>query len=102
MARHCIRRGAGAARKEHLMSPYADRNEAERELAGAVRRLRRGWRMRVLAEGGARVAIAALLALLAGAALSALFGAGSATVVTMRVLGYLLIAAAFLRFVLVP
>ena len=84
------------------MSPYADRNEAERELAQAVRRLRRGWRMRVVAEGTARVAIAGLLALLAGATLSALFGAGSATVVTMRVLGYLLIAAAALRYLLVP
>ncbi len=84
------------------MTPYADRNQAEQELARAVRRLRRGWRIRVLAEGAARVAIAALLALLAGAALSSLFGAGSATVVTMRVLGYLLIGAAVLRYLLMP
>jgi hypothetical protein len=84
------------------MTPYADRNEAERELALAVRRLRRSWRVRVLAEGAARVALAALLALLAGAALSALFGPGSATVVTMRVLAYLLIAATATRYLLVP
>ncbi|HEU5217355.1 MAG TPA: DUF4175 family protein, partial [Gemmatimonadales bacterium] len=84
------------------MSPVAERNEAERELAQAVHRLRRGWRMRVFAEGAARVAIAALLAVLAAAALSVIVGAGSATVVTMRVLGYLLIAAAAVKYLLVP
>jgi hypothetical protein len=85
------------------MSPSLDDlSPSERELTLAVRRLRRGWRMRVLAEGAARVAAAALLAVLAGAALTGLLGAGSATVVTMRVLGYLLIAAAAVRYLIVP
>lgn len=85
-----------------MTPPLDDLNPSERELTFAVRRLRRGWRMRVLAEGAARVAAAVLLAVLAGAALSGLLGAGSATVVTMRVLGYLLIAAAVVRYLVVP
>jgi hypothetical protein len=85
-----------------MTPPLDDLNPSERELTLAVRRLRRGWRMRVLAEGAARVAAAVLLAVLAGAALSWLLGAGSATVVTMRVLGYLLIAAAVVRYLVVP
>jgi len=70
-----------------MTPPLDDLSPSERELTLAVRRLRRGWRMRVLTEGVARVAVAALLAVLAGAALAGVFGAGSATVVTMRVLG---------------
>ena len=85
-----------------MTPPLDDLSPSERELTLAVRRLRRGWRMRVLTEGVARVAVAALLAVLAGAALAAVFGAGSATVVTMRVLGYLLIAAAAVRYLVLP
>jgi hypothetical protein len=85
-----------------MTPPLDDLSPSERELTLAVRRLRRGWRMRVLTEGAARVAVAALLAVLAGAALAGAFGAGSATVVTMRVLGYLLIAAAAVRYLVVP
>jgi hypothetical protein len=75
---------------------------ADRELTEAVRRLRSRWRRRVAVEGVAKVAAAALLALIAAAILAAVFGAGSATVVTMRVLGYLLIAAAVARYLVLP
>jgi hypothetical protein len=74
----------------------------DRDLLHAVGRLRRRWKARVLTEGAAKVAVAALLALLAGVALTVLLGSGSATVVTMRVLGYVLIAAAAVRYLLLP
>jgi len=77
-------------------------SESERALHDAVRRLRRGRRRRVLLEGAVKVIAAALLALLAGAALSAVFGGGSNAVVTVRVVGYLLIAAAVVRYLVVP
>ncbi|MGQ0702664.1 MAG: DUF4175 family protein [Gemmatimonadales bacterium] len=72
------------------------------DLLHAIRRVRRKWRTRVLLEGVAKVALAALLALLAGALLSGLLGPGSQTVIVMRVMGYLLIAAALVRFVIAP
>ncbi|HEY9385397.1 MAG TPA: DUF4175 family protein, partial [Gemmatimonadales bacterium] len=77
-------------------------SESDRALQEAVHRLRRGLRNRVLLEGGVKVAAAVVLALLCGAALTALFGAGSNAVVTVRVVGYVLIAAALLRYVVVP
>ena len=43
-----------------MTPPLDDLSPSERELTLAVRRLRRGWRMRVLTEGVARVAVAAL------------------------------------------
>ena len=77
-------------------------SESDRALHEAVRRLRRGLRNRVLLEGAVKLASAAVLALLLGAVLSALLGAGSNVVVTVRVVGYLLIAAALLRYLVVP
>ena len=71
-------------------------------LRQAVQRLRRRWRGRVLLEGAARVAIAVVLALVAGAALNVILGGGSGTTVAVRVIGYLLIAAALARYVVVP
>lgn len=77
-------------------------SESDRALHDAVRRLRRGLRNRVLLEGAVKVAAAVVLALLFGAALTALFGAGSNAVVTVRVVGYLLIAAVLVRYLVVP
>jgi uncharacterized protein DUF4175 len=77
-------------------------SESDRALHEAVRRLRRGLRNRVLLEGAVKVAAALVLALCVGAVLTALFGAGSNAVVTVRVLGYLLIATALVRYLLLP
>ncbi len=77
-------------------------SESDRALHDAVRRLRRGLRNRVLLEGTVKVAGAALLALFVGSVLTALLGAGSNVVLTVRVLGYLLIAAALVRYLLLP
>ncbi|HTL04478.1 MAG TPA: hypothetical protein VL241_01910, partial [Gemmatimonadales bacterium] len=77
-------------------------SESDRALHETVRRLRRGLRNRLFLEGAARVLAAALLALVVGAVLTALFGAGSNAVLTIRVLGYFLIAAALVRYLLVP
>ncbi len=85
-----------------MSTPVPGRIDSDRELQEAVGRLRRGWRARVLAEGAAKVAVAVLLAWLAGVLLTGLLGAGSASVVTVRVLGYLLISAAAVRFVILP
>ncbi|HEV8150614.1 MAG TPA: DUF4175 family protein [Gemmatimonadales bacterium] len=75
---------------------------SERALHDAVRRLRRGWRSRVLLEGTVKLAGAVLLALLLGAGLTALFGASSNAVVVVRVAGYALIATALLRYLVLP
>ena len=72
------------------------------ELRDAVRRLRVRWRRRILAEGAAKVAVAALLALLAGVIVTKVVGAGAGSVVTVRVIGYLLIAAAAVRYLIGP
>ena len=77
-------------------------SESDRALHETVRRLRRGLRNRLFLEGGAKVLAAALLALLVGVLLTAIFGAGSNAIVTIRVLGYVLIAAALVRYLLVP
>ncbi len=77
-------------------------SESDRALHLTVQRLRRGLRNRLLLEGGAKLLAAALLALLAGALLTVLFGAGSNAVVTIRVLGYVLIATALVRYLLGP
>ncbi|HEV8358308.1 MAG TPA: DUF4175 family protein [Gemmatimonadales bacterium] len=85
-----------------MTPPIESQSGADQDLSQAIRRLRRRWRARVLAEGAARVAAAGLLAVLAGGLLTWLLGAGSATVVTVRVLGYLLIGAALTRYLLLP
>lgn len=75
---------------------------SDRALHEAVRRLRRGWRARVLLEGAVKVGAAVPLALVIGAVLTTLFGPGSNAVVTVRVVGYLLIGAALTRYLLLP
>jgi hypothetical protein len=72
------------------------------ELREAVRGLRARWRRRILAEGAAKVAVAALLALLAGVIVTKVVGVGAGSVVTVRVIGYLLIAAAAVRYLIGP
>ena len=72
------------------------------ELREAVQGLRMRWRRRILAEGAAKVAIAALLALLAGVIVTKLVGVGAGSVVTVRVIGYLVIAAAAVRYLVGP
>ena len=85
-----------------MTAPLHDNGRADVELRDAVRGLRARWRRRILAEGAAKVAIAALLALVAGALVTRLAGAGGASVVTVRVIGYFLIAAAAFRYLLGP
>ncbi|HLG04584.1 MAG TPA: hypothetical protein VI383_00405, partial [Gemmatimonadales bacterium] len=70
-------------------------------LRQAVVRIRRGWRRRVLLEGGIRVAAAVVVAVIAGAVLTWL-GPGSDSAVTVRVIGYLIIGVALLRYLVVP
>ena len=74
----------------------------DQDLTSAIRRLRRRWRARVLAEGAAKVAAAGLIAVLAGGLLTWILGAGSAAVATVRVIGYLLIGSALVRYLLLP
>ncbi len=85
-----------------MTAPLYDPRRADAELRDAVRGLRARWRRRILAEGVAKVAIAALLALLAGAMVTRIVGAGAASVVTVRVIGYFLIAAASFRYLIGP
>ena len=85
-----------------MTTPIEPRGGADQDLTSAIRRVRRRWRIRVLAEGAAKVAAAGLIAVLAGGLLTWILGAGSAAVVTVRVLGYLLIGSALVRYLLVP
>ncbi|HSE51332.1 MAG TPA: DUF4175 family protein, partial [Gemmatimonadales bacterium] len=84
-----------------MTTPFTTGRE-DAELREAVRGLRARWRRRILAEGAAKVAIAALLALLAGVIVTKVVGAGAGSVVTVRVIGYLLIAAAAVRYLIGP
>ena len=72
------------------------------DLRQAVHRLRTRWRRRIIAEGLAKVAVAALIALLAAAIVGKLMGAGTSSVVTVRVVGYFLIVAAAVRYLVRP
>jgi uncharacterized protein DUF4175 len=85
-----------------MTPPIEPQGGSEQDLSGAIRRLRRRWRARVLAEGAAKVAAAALIAVVAGGLLTWIVGPGSAAVVTVRVLGYLLIGSALVRYVVMP
>ena len=84
-----------------MTAPFTTGRE-DAELREAVRGLRARWRRRILAEGAAKVAVAALLALLAGVIVTKLVGVGAGSVVTVRVIGYLLIAAAAVRYLIGP
>jgi hypothetical protein len=75
---------------------------AAERLLEALAALRRDWRRRVLIESAVKVTVAAVAALLLGLLLSALLGHASGTVMAIRVVGYLLIAAAVARFVVLP
>ncbi|MFN2317243.1 MAG: DUF4175 family protein, partial [Gemmatimonadales bacterium] len=78
---------------------HAERDEALRQ---AVTTLRRHWKRRVMLEGAAIVAITVVGAILVGALISALLGPGSTTATVVRVVGYLLIGAAAVRFLFLP
>lgn len=71
-------------------------------LRDALSALRRDWRRRVLVESAVKVTVAALGAVLLGFCFTVLLGPGSATIVVIRVVGYLLIAAALARFIALP
>ena len=71
-------------------------------LRQAVARLRRRRTNRVLLEGLVKVVAAVFLAVLIAAILTATLGSGSNAVVTARVIGYLLIAAALITYLFVP
>ena len=85
-----------------MTAPLHQPSGFDLELRDAVRRLRVRWRRRILAEGAAKVAVAALLALVAGVIVTKIVGAGAGSVVTVRVIGYLLIAAAAVRYLVGP
>ena len=85
-----------------MTAPLPEPRGIDAELRLAVRRLRARWKRRILAEGLAKVVVAALLALLAGAIVTQLFGAGATSVVVVRVIGYVLIAAAAVRYLAGP
>jgi len=85
-----------------MTAPLHNNGREDAELREAVKGLRARWRRRILAEGAAKVAIAALLALLAGAIVTRMAGAGEASAVTVRVIGYFLIGAAAFRYLLGP
>jgi len=85
-----------------MIGPLDTNGRADAELREAVRGLRTRWRRRILTEGAARVAIAAIIALLAGAIVTRMVGAGAASVVTVRVIGYFLIATATIRYLVGP
>ncbi len=71
-------------------------------LRQAVERLRRRRLNRVLLEGAVKVVAAVFLAVLAAMVVSALLGSGSNSLIVARVIGYLLIAAALVRYLVVP
>ena len=71
-------------------------------LRQAVERLRRRRLTRVLLEGTVKVVAAVFLAVLAAMVVSALLGSSSNSLIVARVIGYLVIAAALVRYVALP
>ncbi len=72
------------------------------QLLGSLAVLRRQWRQRVLFESIVWIAAATLVAVMVGEAAIALLGASPGTVLAMRLLGYTLITAAIVRFLVGP
>ncbi|MEP7000851.1 MAG: DUF4175 family protein, partial [bacterium] len=72
------------------------------QLLESLAALRRQWRQRVILESAVWIAIAALLAVVAGVLITTLFGATTSAVMFMRGLGYVLIVVAVVRFLVLP
>jgi hypothetical protein len=64
--------------------------------------LRRQWQQRVFLESAVWIVLAAVVAVIAGLALHRAFGTSETTVVLARVMGYALIVAAIVRFLIIP
>lgn len=64
--------------------------------------LRRQWRQRVLLEAAVWIGIAMLVSVLAGQLITSVFGSTSATVLFMRGVGYLLVLAVVVRYMVRP
>lgn len=75
---------------------------SEAQLLNVLAVLRRHRQRRLVLESAVRVTLAALVAVIVGLAIMALWGPGTATVVSIRLIGYLLIGAAAVRFALLP
>ncbi len=71
-------------------------------LRQAVERLRRRRLGRVLLEGAVKVIGAVFLAVAAAMVVSTVLGSGSNSLIVARVVGYLVIAAAIIRYVVIP
>ena len=72
------------------------------QLVEALAALRRQWRQRVILESVVWIAIAAVISIAAGLLITSVFGITSSTVLFMRGLGYLLIMAAVVRYLVRP
>ena len=72
------------------------------QLLQSLAALRRQWRLRVILESAVWIAVAALLAIVAGLLIITLFGTTSSSVMFMRGLGYVLIVVAIVRFLVLP
>ena len=72
------------------------------QLLESLAALRRQWRQRVILESAVWIALAALLAVVAGLLITTLFGATSSSVMFMRGLGYVLIVVAIVRVLVRP
>ena len=72
------------------------------QLVETLAALRRQWRQRVILESVVWIAIAAVVAIAAGLLITSMFGTTSTTVLFMRGLGYLLIIAAVVRYLVRP
>jgi hypothetical protein len=72
------------------------------QLVETLAALRRQWRQRVILESVVWIAIAAVIAIAAGLLITSMFGTTSSTVVFIRGLGYLLILAAVVRYLVRP
>ena len=72
------------------------------QLLSALASLRRRWRQRVLLESLGWIVVAALLAVIAAVLLTRYINDATSSVLAARVVGYSLIVAAVIRFLIIP
>ncbi|MEP6619884.1 MAG: DUF4175 family protein [bacterium] len=72
------------------------------QLLDSLAILRRQWRTRVLLESSVWIAVAALLAVIAGQVTTSAFGTTTSTLIAARIIGYALIVVAIVRFLVMP
>jgi Domain of unknown function (DUF4175) len=85
-----------------MSQPVISAIAGDPELRRAVAAIARHWRRRRIVEGAPAIVAAAIVAVLAGVALRSTLGAPGIVVVTIRVVGYILLAIAAVWFVLLP